>query len=177
MGTFYSKNDYRNYLAHYGVKGMNRPSGLKYKTRKKTFGMPRPNGEDPFNRPSRPGSIISNVGNSFRSEKPDIHNTDAYNAYYNSRRPSSSRPDADAHQRDNARRQEQNRLHSQLDMHARSVEHMRGNLLKNRIAQLREDNARRHKVEEEKRRTERRRRDRHTVSNWRSGGYGRRPGS
>ena len=22
MGTFYSNNDYRNYLAHYGVKGM-----------------------------------------------------------------------------------------------------------------------------------------------------------
>lgn len=35
MGTFYSKNDYRNYLAHYGVKGMNRPSGLKYNVRKK----------------------------------------------------------------------------------------------------------------------------------------------
>ena len=34
MSTFYdSPNDYRNYLCHYGVKGMKRPSGLKYKTR------------------------------------------------------------------------------------------------------------------------------------------------
>lgn len=34
MSTFYdSPNDYRNYLCHYGVKGMKRPHGLKYKKR------------------------------------------------------------------------------------------------------------------------------------------------
>lgn len=151
MGTFYSKNDYRNYLAHYGVKGMNRPNGLKYKTRKKAFSRPndelmprnRFNIENPFRGPHRP-------------------------------RPSSLGPDTDAHQRDDARRQEQNRVHSQLETHARVAEHMRGDLLKNRIAQLRRDNARRHKVEEEKRYIERRRQSRRTVSSWRSNGYERR---
>jgi hypothetical protein len=147
MGTFYSKNDYRNYLAHYGVKGMNRPSGLKYKTRKKTVGAPRSNDENPFHRPHR---------------------------LPHSSRPSSLRSDADAHQRDDARRQEQNRVHSQLEAYAREAEHMRGDLLKNRIAQLRRDNARRHKVEEEKRYIERRRQSRRTVSNWGSNGYERR---
>lgn len=144
MGTFYSKNDYRNYLAHYGVKGMNRPSGLKYKTRRKTFGpQNRWNIENPFHGPHRP-------------------------------RPSGLGSDADTHQRDDARRQEQNRVHSQLEANARVAEHMRGDLLKNRIAQLRRDNARRHKVEEEKRYIERRRQSRRTVSNWRSNGYERR---
>lgn len=34
MSTFYdAPNDYRNYLCHYGIKGMNRPHGLKYKKR------------------------------------------------------------------------------------------------------------------------------------------------
>lgn len=144
MGTFYSKNDYRNYLAHYGVKGMNRPSGLKYKTRRKAFGpRNRWNIENPFHGP-------------------------------HTSRPSSLGPDTDTHQRDDARRQEQNRVHSQLEAHARVAEHMRGDLLKNRIAQLRRDNARRHKVEEEKRYIERRRQSRRTVSSWRSNGYERR---
>ena len=142
MGTFYSKNDYRNYLAHYGVKGMNRPSGLKYKTRKKAFNILRPNDEDPSNRPDRP-------------------------------KPSSLRSDADAHQRYDARWQEQNRVHSQLETYDRAAEHMRGDLLKNRIAQLRRDNARRHKkkIEEEKRYIERRR---HAVSRWVLNGHERR---
>ena len=34
-GTFYPKNDFRNYLCHYGVKNMRRPTGLKYNVKKR----------------------------------------------------------------------------------------------------------------------------------------------
>lgn len=142
MGTFYSKNDYRNYLAHYGVKNMKRPHGLKYKTKKKSTNPLDKEPDSPFReRPNRRNPVERAEEWLVSNNKPDL----------NQRRkppedkPSSLSPDAQAHRRDVARRMEQERVHNMLESIARRNERMRSTAQRNQRLQRQAESSARHK--------------------------------